>query len=78
TPKRLTADYINKLEEELFSGEEVIPWSDPEPIPDVGEIFASGTPTGQPSHEPPKSEAPATDSRRSSDPSSNWTLEGGK
>lgn len=78
TPKRLTADYINKLEEELFSGEEVIPWSDPEPIPDVGEIFASGTPTGQSSHEPPKSETPATDIPRSSDLPSNWTLEGGK
>jgi putative transposase len=78
TPKRLTGDYINHLEEELFNGEEVIPWRDPEPVPDVGQVFTGGTPTGHPKQGENDLESPSVEAPKPSGLKPKWTLEGGE
>jgi putative transposase len=78
TPKRLTAAYINKLERELFFGEEVIPWSDPEPIPDAGGVFVGGFATGQAEPKNMPLETPVNEAGAASRPTRTrpkWTLE---
>jgi len=78
TPKRLSGDYIDQLEEELFQGEEVIPWSDPEPLPDIGQVFSEGMSTGHAEKGDAASDARVVEPAKSPSLKPKWTLEGGE
>lgn len=77
TPKRLTAAFIEKMERELFFGNELVPWGDPEPIPDAADIFSGGIATSQADLEPQAIDAPSPKDVVAAEPISSrpkWTL----
>lgn len=66
---------------ELFFGEEVIPWGDPDPVPDSTDVFSGGFSTGDAASENLSLRAPVDENVVASDPAPirpKWTLEDDK